>query len=94
MKTELINNDTRSYIHNRATMDNRLTRWKSGPDVLDEVETRPIGKTKDMQICLNCCTCILFFANKSKVPMGCMRNEFFRRMSVCAYWRVLLPPFQ
>lgn len=81
LKSDLINNDIRSYIHNRVREDNGLTRWKSRPDVLDEVEMRLMEKANGMQVYLNHCTYVPSFANKRQVPMGCMPNRCFGRMS-------------
>ena len=45
---DLIKNDIRQYIRTRVRTGHGLKRWKSKPDVLDEIESRMIEKADGM----------------------------------------------
>lgn len=48
IQSDLIADDIRAYIHTRVREDNNLKRWRSYPEVQDEIETRLIEKADGM----------------------------------------------
>jgi len=48
IQSSLISEDIRAYIHTRVREDNRLKRWRSQPEVQNEIETRLMEKADGM----------------------------------------------
>jgi hypothetical protein len=48
IQSELIDDDIRGYVRTRVRDDDGLKRWKSRPDVLEEIETRLMEKANGM----------------------------------------------
>ena len=48
IQSGLINNDIRAYVHARVREDNSLKRWRSQPEVQDEIEARLLEKASGM----------------------------------------------
>lgn len=48
IQSDLISDDIRRYIHAEVREGNRLKRWQSHPDILDEIETRLMEKADGM----------------------------------------------
>jgi hypothetical protein len=48
IQSDLITDDIRAYVHTRIREDNGLKRWRSQPEVQDEIETRLMEKADGM----------------------------------------------
>lgn len=48
IQSSLITNDIRAYIRTRVRDDNGLKRWRSQPEVQNEIETRLVEKADGM----------------------------------------------
>ena len=45
-----VDNDIRSYVHERLLYDRRFKRWKTHPKVQEEIESRLIEKSEGMSV--------------------------------------------
>jgi hypothetical protein len=48
IRSDLIADDIRAYVHIRVNEDNGLKRWRSRPDVKKEIESRLMEKADGM----------------------------------------------